>query len=244
LELKHSAEYTEYGLDGAAQERLGTLGDIVLGAGLNITGVRDPEEIEKIHFLDSLSLLKVPAVRQAGRLADVGSGGGFPALVLALALPDAAITALESLAKKCAHMEDAVAALGLANVRVCCQRAEDHALSGAREAYDVVVSRAVGSLPVVAEYSLPLLRVGGAMVAMKGFVSDQEWTHGLAALGILGADGMEMIRLDPFSGSREHVACVAEKVRATPSDYPRRAGIPEKRPLGRRSAERTGEARP
>jgi 16S rRNA (guanine527-N7)-methyltransferase len=244
VDLKHSADYTEYGLDSAIQERLAVLGDVILDASLNITGVKDPGEIEKIHFLDSLSLLRLPAVREARQLADIGSGGGFPALVLALSLPGAAITAIESLAKKCTHIEHAAAALRLTNVRVCCERAEDHARSGGREVYDVVVSRAVGSLPVVAEYSLPLLRIGGVMVAMKGLVSDQEWTHGLAALGILGADSMEMIRLDPFSGSRERMACVAKKLRTTPSVYPRRAGIPQRRPLGRLSTERTGEARP
>jgi 16S rRNA (guanine527-N7)-methyltransferase len=244
VELDHAADYAGYGLDSTGQERLAALGDVILEAGLNITGVRESGEIEKIHFLDSLSLLKLSAIREAGQLADVGSGGGLPGLVLALSLPGAVVTCVESVAKKCAYIEHAAAALGLANVRVCCERAEDHARSGGRDAYDVVVSRAVGPLAVVAEYSLPLVRVGGTMVAMKGLISDQERTHGLVALGILGANGMEMIRLDPFSGSRERMACVAMKLHATPSAYPRRAGIPLKRPLGQVSTERTGEARP
>jgi 16S rRNA (guanine527-N7)-methyltransferase len=244
VDLTHSKDYFEYGLDSEAQGLLSVLGDQILEAGLNITGVKDPGEIENIHFLDSLSLLKVPGVREAARLADIGSGGGLPALVLALALPATEVTAIESVAKKCEHIQGAAAALGLANVRVWCGRAEDHARSEDRESYDVVVSRAVAPLPVVVEYSLPLLRVGGVMVAMKGVVSDQERTHGLVALGILGGEGMEMIRLDPFVGSRDRLACVARKFRDTPSEYPRRAGIPKKRPLGQLRTELTGEARP
>ena len=154
--------------------------------------------MEKTHFLDSLSLLTLPDVRAAREIADIGSGGGFPALVLALALPGTTVTAIESVGKKCEHIQQVAAALGLSNVKVHCERAEDHARSEGREAYDLALSRAVAPLPVVAEYSLPLLKVGGSMMAMKGPISDQERTQALVALGILGADGMEIVRLDPF----------------------------------------------
>jgi 16S rRNA (guanine527-N7)-methyltransferase len=233
-----------YGLDGPAQSGLALLGDLILDAGFNITGVNDPAEIERFHFLDSLSLLRLEAVSSAGRLADVGSGGGLPSLVLALALPRTEVTAIESQRKKCEHIERAIEALGLANVIVRCARAEDHARSEGREAYDVVASRALAALPVVAEYSLPLLRVGGDMVAMKAHISDQERTQASHALGILGADKMEVVRLDPFPGSRDRSAYVARKVRPTPDTYPRRAGMPAKRPLGQRNTERTEEAWP
>jgi 16S rRNA (guanine527-N7)-methyltransferase len=235
-------DYIGYGLDTTAQERLAALGDLIMGAELNITAIKTPAEIEKSHFLDSLSLLKIPEVRTARKIADIGSGGGFPALVLALALPAVSVTAIESVGKKCEHVEKVAAALGLTNVEVCCERAEDYAGSGGRGAYDVAVSRAVAPLAVVAEYSLPLLRVGGVMAAMKGLISDQERTHALVALGILGADGMEVVRLDPFSGSRDRLVCVARKVRETPGTYPRRAGVPQKRPLGQPSTQRTREA--
>jgi 16S rRNA (guanine527-N7)-methyltransferase len=244
LDLVNTDDYAGYGIDARAQERLSLLGDLILGAELNITGIRDPGEIEKIHFLDSLSLLKLPDVRPARAIADIGSGGGLPALILALALPEAVVTAIESVAKKCDYIERAASKLGLSNVAVRCERAEDHARSGGREAYDVVVSRAVASLPVVAEYSLPLCRLGGVMIAMKGPISEQERTQALEALGILGADGMEVVGLEPFSGARDRVACVARKLRSTPSSYPRRTGIPQKRPLGQPSTEQTGEARP
>ncbi len=233
MRLLHTSAYESYGLDAAAQEKLATLGDIIMGAGLNITGVREPEAIETIHFLDSLSLVRLSPVASAQKIADVGSGGGLPALVLAVALPATRVAAIESVGKKCDHIAQAVAVLGLNNVTVCCTRAEDHARAHGREAYDVVVSRAVASLPVIVEYSLPLLRVGGAMVAMKGAISDQERTQALAALGILGSDEMEAVRLDPFPEARDRLVYVARKTRPTPDAYPRRTGALLKRPLGR-----------
>jgi 16S rRNA (guanine527-N7)-methyltransferase len=245
LDLEHTEDYAGYGLDSAVQERLAILGDLMLGAELNISGIKEPGEIERFHFLDSLSLLRLPDIRSAKTIADIGSGGGLPALILALALPDASITAIEAVNKKCAYIARAAEVLGLSNVVVRAERAEDHAGSGGRESYDVVVSRAVASLPVVAEYSLPLCRTGGVMIAMKGPISEQEWTQGVHALGILGADEMEMVRLEPFSGARDRLAYVARKVRSTPTAYPRRTGVPQKRPLGQMNTkERTGEARP
>ncbi len=111
------------------QDRLAVLGDVILGAGFNITAIQDPEEIERFHFLDSLSLLEIDAVAKASDLVDLGSGAGLPALVLALALPQTRITAVESQRKKCAHIETAAGALGLENVSVCCQRAEEYGRS-------------------------------------------------------------------------------------------------------------------
>lgn len=202
-----------------------------------MTGVTDPEEIERQHFLDALSLLRVDPVPRARHIADVGSGAGLPALVLALALPRAHIIAVESQSRKCAYIQRSAAALGLVNVDVCCLRAEQYGRSAGREAHDLVVSRAVAALPVVAELCVPLLRIGGVMVAMKGTISDQERTQVRRALGILGADELDEIRLDPFADARDRSAYVARKVHMTPDKYPRRPGIPAKRPLGRSANE-------
>lgn len=220
------------GLDTEAIHRLAVLGDILVGAEFNVSGVKDPEEIERLHFLDSLSVLEVKAVASAENLVDVGSGAGLPALVLAIALSGAEVTAVESQRKKCAYIENAAETLGLKNVTVCCQRAEEYGRSAGRETHQVVVSRALAALPVVAEYSLPLLRVGGVMVAMKGSVSDQERTQAVSALGILGADRLDAVRLHPFVGAENRWAYVATKARDTPGEFPRRPGIPAKRPLG------------
>jgi 16S rRNA (guanine527-N7)-methyltransferase len=197
-----------------------------------VTGITDPREVERVHFLDSLSLLDLDSVSSAESLVDVGSGAGLPALVLALALPTAKIVAVESQRKKCSHIGLAAEALSLRNLEVYCTRAEEYGRSAGRGAHDVAVSRAVAALPVVAEYSLPLLSVGGTMVAMKGAISDQERTQADAALGILGSDLLEAVRLQPFPGAQDRWVYLARKVRVTPKEYPRRPGIPAKRPLG------------
>ena len=209
------------------------MGDHILGAEFNVTGLSDPLEIERAHFLDSLSLLDLECVSSAASVVDVGSGAGLPALVLALALPNAEIVAVESQRKKCAHIRHVAQALSLLNLEVYCGRAEEYGRSAGRESHGVVVSRAVASLPVLAEYSLPLLRVGGTMLAMKGAVSNQELTQAEKALGILGADRLDVVGVVPFAGAPDRSLCLARKVRPTPGEYPRRTGVPVKRPLGR-----------
>lgn len=232
MELTQTPAYESRGLDGAARRRLAVLGDLILGAELNVTGVSDPREIERVHFLDSLSLLDIPGLSRARCLGDVGSGGGLPALVLALALPITEVVAIESVQKKCAYIARCARVMGLENVRVCCARAEEYGRAAGRDSHDVVVSRAVASLAVVAEYSLPLLRVGGLMVAMKGAVSNQERIQAERAVGILGGERLDALALDPFEGAHDRWAYLARKARATPDEYPRRPGVPAKRPLG------------
>ncbi len=232
MELTEAQAYISRGLDEQAQRRLALLGDIIVQAGFNVTGVTEPLEIERIHFLDSLSLLDLKCISSATRLADVGSGAGLPALVLAVALPALNVVAVESQRKKCAHIERAVEALSLGNVEVQCVRAEDYGRGRGREAHDVVVSRALAALSVVAELSVPLLAGGGTMVAMKGAMSDEERIHAEVALGILGCGPLEEVRLRSFPGAENRLAYLARKTQATPDRYPRRSGIPQKRPLG------------
>lgn len=234
MRLLYTDAYVARGLDDSSLARLAAFGDIILAAGFNVTGIDEPEEIERRHFLDSLSLLDLAQVLSAKKLVDIGSGAGLPALVLALALPEATIAAVESQRNKCAFLEAASRDLGIENLAVWCARAEEHARGQGHEAYDVAVSRAVAALPVVAEYSLPMLRLGGAMIAMKGSISDEERIRGLRALAILGADGLDEIHLHPFAGADNRWAYVATKSRPTPMMYPRRPGLPSKQPLGAR----------
>jgi 16S rRNA (guanine527-N7)-methyltransferase len=152
--------------------------------------------------------------------------------VLAVALPALNVVAVESQRKKCAHIEQALELLSLGNVEVQCVRAEDYGRRRGRGAHDVVVSRALASLPVVAELSVPLLVDGGTMVAMKGAISEQERIHAEVALGILGCGPLEEVRLRSFPGAENRLAYVARKIHATPERYPRRSGVPQKRPLG------------
>ena len=159
-------------------ERLSQFGDLLISCPFNVTSLREPQDIERQHFLDALSLLGVAAVRDALELVDVGSGGGIPAVVLAVALPETRVVALESVNKKCDFIRRVAATLGLENIVVECARAEDYGRDRGRERFDVAVARAVAGLPVLAELCLPLVRVGGTLVAMKGAISNQERMEG------------------------------------------------------------------
>ncbi len=205
-----------------------------MGAGFNVTGVTSPKAIEEIHFLDSLSLLSLAPVIESTRLVDLGSGAGLPALVLAIALP-ARITAVESQQKKCTFITETAKALNIGNLDVRCVRAEDYGSGDGRGAHDVAVSRALAPLPVVAEYSLPVLSVDGLMVAMKGDISYEERIQAQEALDILGGGSLESIALAPFPGATNRWVHIARKTKVTPPEYPRRVGVPGKRPLGTKS---------
>ena len=232
LKLVEGNSYLARGLDTCAQDGLATLGDLLLSSSTNVTALKDPQEIERMHFLDSLSLLDLPEFSAASSIVDIGSGAGLPALVLALALPNARLVALESQEKKCRFIRRASQELGLSNLSVECARAEDYARRERRASFGLAVSRALAPLAVVAELSLPLLGLGGAMIAMKGSLSNQERTQGEKALAILGAEPMDFVRLHPFPGAENRWACVAVKRRETDCRFPRRPGMPAKRPLG------------
>jgi 16S rRNA (guanine527-N7)-methyltransferase len=230
--LTEPERFAQAGLDGRALERLSSLGDLLLGAEINVTSVREPLAVERQHFLDSLTLLMLSPVRHATTLVDVGSGGGLPALVLAIALPGLHVVALESVGKKCAFIERTAAELALVNVEVVCARAEDYGRAAGRGRYDVAVARAVATLPVLAELCLPLVRRGGTFVAMKSAMSDQERIHGEKALAILGAGRLVSHAVDPFPGGDRRWLYVADKTGDTPERYPRRVGLPGRKPLG------------
>ncbi len=215
LKLVERDSYLARGLDARAQDGLAILGDLLVSSLTNVTALKEPHEIERMHFLDSLSLLDLPEVSVASDIVDIGSGAGLPALVLALALPNTSLVALESQEKKCAFIRKASQDLGLSNLSVECARAEDYGQGAMRASFGLAVSRALAPLAVVAELSLPLVKLGGVMIAMKGSVSNQERTQGEKALAILGADSMDIVRLHPFLGAENRWACVAVKRRET-----------------------------
>ena len=232
MELTYTDAYAARGLAPGQIDGLSTLGDLLLSAAFNVTSIREPADIERFHFLDSLSLLDLGQIQTASRLVDLGSGAGLPALVLALALPQSQVTAVESLRKKCAFISQAASAMQLKNIQVRCGRAEEYGQDTGRGAHDVVVSRALAALPVVAEYSVPLLVRDGTMVAMKGEISNQERIQAQKALDILGAGDLESIKLEPFAGAENRWVYLARKERPTPAAFPRRPGTPASRPLG------------
>jgi len=198
------------------------------------TAVHDPQAVVDIHLADSLVALDVPEVRQARRIADLGSGAGLPGLVLALAQPAARVTLVESQRRKCAFLERAIGTLSLTNAAVACARAEE--LGAADAAFDVVTARAVASLSVLCEYAAPLLEHGGALVAWKGAVEPAEEADGLAAAAALGLTRTTFLRAEPYDGSERRTLHVFRKLTPTPAGYPRRAGMAVKRPLRARVA--------
>jgi 16S rRNA (guanine527-N7)-methyltransferase len=191
------------------------------------TSVHDRREVENVHIADSLAGLEVPAVGEAARMVDLGSGAGLPGLVLAIARPEAEVVLVESVGKKCAWLERTVSALGLENVRVVYARAEDLA----EAPFDVVTARALAPLSVLCEYAAPLLRQGGSLVAWKGAVDAREDADGLYAASVLGLEREEVRAVEPYPGSQRRTLHVFRKVSPTPAGYPRRPGMAAKRPL-------------
>lgn len=202
---------------------------------VNLTAITDPRKIAVLHLLDSLTCLAAVPIGTNARVIDVGSGAGLPGIPIAVVRPDLRVTLLEATRKKCRFLEDAVTALGLVGASVDCRRAEDAGHDPLlREAFDVAVSRAVADLAVLAELCLPLVKVGGLVLAMKGPRVGEEIAQGRRACAGLGGE-VEFTRSFTLSAPdepAERVIVGIRKVTATPEKYPRRAGTPSKRPLG------------
>ncbi len=200
---------------------------------LNLTRIVEPDEIAVKHFLDSLSLAPLLPVA-AGPLAviDVGSGAGFPGLPLKIALPGLRLTLLEATGKKTAFLRHLLDLLQLQDVAVLTARAEEAGrLPAHRQQYDVAVARAVAGLPVLAEYTLPLVKIGGLVIAQKGQPPQAEVKEAANALGILGGAVKEIVPVAvPGLDAARHLLVIS-KVKPTPPQYPRRPGLPAQKPI-------------
>jgi 16S rRNA (guanine527-N7)-methyltransferase len=198
----------------------------------NLTSITDPAQIRTKHFLDSLSCWLAMRENPPGRMVDVGAGAGFPGLPLKILQPQLELTLVESTAKKAGFIEHIVQVLGLRNVTVLAKRAEDVGhMAEHRAAYDWVVARALAPMPVLAEYLLPLAKIGGGVVAQKGKDASAEVAAADAAISKLGGQVGELLKVDVPGLDVERWVVVFKKLEPTLVVYPRRAGMPSKRPL-------------
>lgn len=201
---------------------------------VNLTAITVPAEVETLHFLDSLTLaLALPAPAPPGyRLCDIGAGAGFPGVPLKIAFPQIRLTLVEATGKKTAFLRRLMETLALEAVDIFTGRAEELAhRPDLREALDFVTARAVAELPALLELTLPFCRVGGRTVLMKKGDLSKELAASNHALAELGGRLQKVMPVpeDVLPGQRALV--VVQKVRATPANYPRRPGLPAKRPL-------------
>ena len=221
----------ELGMGIGLIPRLAGFAELVLERNqvMNLTAITEPKDVAALHLLDSLELAALAGL-EAGRLVDVGCGAGFPGVPTAIARPGLQVTLLDSLGKRMDFLREACGKLGLENVECIHQRAEEFA-GARREAFDFAVSRAVAALPVLCELCLPLVRVGGKMLAMKSANSDEEIQGAGHAAEVLGGR-VEWVKdyTIPTTDVVHRVVCV-EKVKATPGKYPRRFALIKKQPL-------------
>ncbi len=201
---------------------------------VNLTRVTEPDEVARLHLLDALAALPLLDAAAPRRAVDLGSGGGVPAIPLALARADVEWVMVDSVGKKASVLREFVARLGLANATVLSERAEALGRDPRhRERHDVVTARACASLPVLVELALPLVAVGGRLLAWKGPLvdGDDEVRRGRAAIGQLGGG---RLRIEPAGADAlgGHTFVTVPKDRPTPPRFPRRPGEPSRRPLG------------
>jgi 16S rRNA (guanine527-N7)-methyltransferase len=220
-----------YDLPAEAIAQLRELHRLLVDDPLAPTAVRDPGKVLDDHLADSLVALELDPIRSAHTLADLGSGAGVPGLPLAIALPGARVTLVESAARKCAFLERAIKRCGVANARVAHARIESW--PEGIESFDVITARALAPLEVVVEYAAPLLVVGGTLVAWRGQRDPETESNAAHAAAELGLEPTEIIPVKPYPAAQSRHLHLMSKVTETPSGFPRRPGVAAKRPLGR-----------
>ncbi len=199
---------------------------------MNLTAIREPEQIRVRHFLDALSCIQVVGDLNGRSLIDVGTGAGFPGLPLKIMFPEMQLTLVESVQKKTRFLQVVVDDLGLTDVQIVADRAETLGqLPDFREQFDWAVARAVAEMRVLAELLLPFCKVGGHVLAQKGDGGERETAVAANAIKILGGHHTKTVQVQLPDREEAHFLVVIEKQNPTPLKYPRRVGMPGKRPL-------------
>ena len=199
---------------------------------VNLTNITDPEEFVIKHFIDSIICIDYPEFEEAGKIIDVGTGGGFPGVPLAIAAPDKEFILMDSLNERLKIIDELCGQIGIGNVTTVHARAEELAKNKAhREQYDLCVSRAVANMATLAEYCLPFIKVGGCLMAYKGPDAEREVEEARKALYLLGGHVEEIREGNLKEFGIDHKVVIIKKVKNTPSKFPRKAGTPAKEPL-------------
>ena len=224
LKIKH--------LEEALAERFAELTRLTLewNEKINVTAIRDPEEFMQKNIIDSLTLIGSEELASAQTVLDLGTGGGYPGIPLAMCFPEKQFLLMDAVGKKLKVVDAVCEALGVRNVKTVHLRAEDMAKDKQyRESFDLVVSRAVANMSTLSEYCLPFVKVGGSFIAYKTADAGEEIAAAAAALDLLGSAPAEILP-DGIAGSG-HNFVICRKIRKTPAGYPRRAGLPKEKPL-------------
>lgn len=190
---------------------------------INLTNITEEDEVDLKHYLDSMTLFLIPEFKEASSLVDVGTGAGFPALPLKISNEKLSVCLLDPLLKRIKFLDEVVDVLDLKNVETIHIRAEEAGRDiKYREKFDLATSRAVANLSLLSEYCLPLVKVGGKFVAMKGKDVDAELEEALPAIKLLGGEVKDVIKLSLTEGENERTLIVIEKIKPTHKKYPRK----------------------
>ena len=199
---------------------------------VNLTAITEDEEIIKKHFIDCMKIFKFKPLKDAGKIIDIGTGGGFPGIPIKIMRTDVEIVLLDSLKKRINVLNDILKNIGIEDVSTVHGRAEDYAqTSEYREKFDAVVSRAVANLAALSEFCLPYVKVGGYFVAMKGPSVEDEVINAKRAIGILGGKLEDIMEVEIEDSDLNHNLVIIKKIKNTPKQYPRKAGMANKKPL-------------
>ena len=197
---------------------------------INLTAITEPDEVILKHFVDSLTIAKY--IPDGTKIVDVGTGAGFPGIPLKIYRQDIEITLLDSLQKRINFLNEVIRELNLEKIETVHSRVEDFGKDKMyREKFDIATSRAVANLSTLSEYLLPLVKVGGKVISMKGSLIEEELEHSKNAIKILGGKVEKVDEFDlPNSDISRNIVLI-NKIKETPNKYPRKAGEPSKKPL-------------